>query len=119
MAKVTVILQSRQTGVSKGQVRGVFTQKKKLWTALEELAGSMAGKFIIDDVTEKEYDASYKSLCDRLRTVGRATILDVNKIREFLVVETNMNEARDWDTGDDGIPRLNPAKGADDDEKTV
>lgn len=117
MAKVTVILQPRKAGSSKGGVRGVFTQKKKLWAALESLAGSLTGKFIIDDVTEKEYDATYKGMCDRLRTVGRATVLSAEKTREFLVIETNMNEVRDWDTSDDGVPRINPAKGADDEKE--
>jgi hypothetical protein len=118
MAKVTILGQVRQSGGKRVQVRGVFTQKKKLWVALEKIAGSLIGKFFFDDVTSKEYDPTYSVLCNRLRITGRATILDEHKEKEFLVVETTTNEIRDWDTTEDGLPKCNPAKGADDEEKS-
>lgn len=117
MAKVTVLGQVRAAGVKRTQIRGVFTQKKKLWAALETIAGSLTGKFIVDDVTSKEYDATYSVLCNRIRTTGRATILNASKEKEYLIVETTTNEIRDWDTGDDGLPRLNPAMGVDDEKE--
>ena len=42
--------------------------------------------------------------------MGRATILDAEGKRIFLVVDTKVNEIRDWDTGENGKPVLNPVK---------
>ena len=117
MAKVTVLAQCRSEQAGKLQLRGVFTQKKKLWEVLEPLATYPVNRKVVDDVTGKAYEFLYRCVCDRLRTVGRATILDKDGKRDLLIVETELNKLRDWDTGDDGIVKPNPA-GGEDDEKT-
>jgi hypothetical protein len=116
MARVIVLGQVKE-GNQKVQLRGVFTQKKKLWQAIETIAGPIQGKFILDDVSGKEYDATYANLCNRLRLIGRATLLGPDKQRECLIIESMLNEIRDWDTDENNNPKLNPVKGNEDDKE--
>lgn len=108
MARSLVLCQVK---TDKLQVRGTFSQKKKLWEVLGG-CGHQVGWKVLDDVAGKEYDSTYANLCNRLRLVGRATVLNAEGQRIFLVVDTKVNELRDWDTGEDGKPVLNPVKDA-------
>lgn len=110
MARVLVLLQTKDADVPKLQVRGTFSQKKKLWEVLGSCGGHQVGWKILDDVSEKQYDMSYGALCSRLRAIGRVTVLDGEGRRVFLIVETQKNALRDWDTGEEGKPVLNPVK---------
>ena len=110
MARALVLCQVKNSDVPKLQVRGTFSQKKKLWEVLGSCGGHQVGWKIFDDVAEKQYDMSYSALCNRLRLTGRATILNAEGKRIFLVVDTEKNVVRDWDTGEDGKPVANPAK---------
>jgi len=89
-------------------IRGVFSQKKKLWDEMEKMAGpeALSGMTVLDDVSGKEVPASYGALCDRLRVVGRAALLKDGE-REFQIVDAEMNKLRGWDIGEEG-PRCNP-----------
>jgi hypothetical protein len=117
MARALVLCQTRNPDTPKLQIRGVFTQKKKLWIAITSLAGDLTGWKIFDDVQAKEYDANYNSLCNRLRINGRTTIINPEGVRIFLVVDSQMNSLRDWDTDNENKPKLNPLGGTDDDEE--
>ena len=107
MARVQVLGQRCPYG-GKMLIRGVFTQKKKLWVAMEEIAspGELSSMMVVDDVTGKELPASYGALCDRLRVVGRATVVKDGE-REFQVVDAETNLLRGWDVGEEG-PKCNP-----------
>jgi hypothetical protein len=118
MAKVTVLAAIRSPSNKKLQLKGAFSQKKKLWEALEPMIPQPGNCKILDDVTGKTYDCNYNCLCGRLRTVGRASILDSQGQRQFFIIETNMNDVRDWDTGEDGNARLNPARGSEDEKES-
>jgi hypothetical protein len=89
-----------------------------LWEALGG-CGHQVGWKVLDDVAGKEYDSTYANLCNRLRLVGRATILNAEGKRIFLVVDTKVNEIRDWDTGEDGKPVLNPVKDSEEEGQEV
>ena len=108
MAKVLILGQRRSDESNRVQIRGVFSQKKKLWGELESLA-DLSTAMLLDDVTRKESKAKYHLLCGLMTTAGRATILDSNGDRQFIVWETEMNQLRDWDTDDEG-PVYNPVK---------
>ena len=90
-------------------IRGVFTQKKKLWAAMEEVfaPASLEDLTIVDDVSGRSVPASYGALCDRLRTIGRATFTAADGKREFQVIDAATNEVRDWDVDEEG-PKCNP-----------
>lgn len=105
-----VLCQTRSPESGKLQIRGIFTQKKKLWEVLGQLDPELERLVILDDVSGKKRDADYNKLCNVITTVGRATLLGQDGQRRFLVVSVTPNELRDWDTGDDGSPKLNPAK---------
>jgi len=115
MARALVLCQVK---TDKLQIRGTFSQKKKLWEALGG-CGHQVGWKVLDDVAGKEYDSTYANLCNRLRLVGRATILNAEGKRIFLVVDTKVNEIRDWDTGEDGKPVLNPVKDSEEEGQEV
>ena len=110
MAKVQVLGQRCRHG-GKMLVRGVFTQKKKLWEAMEESFSPhpLDSLVIVNDVSGSSVPASYGALCDRLRVLGRATFVAPDGRREFQVVDAVTNELRDWDVDEEG-PRCNPAK---------
>jgi len=109
MAKVQVLGQRCPHG-DRMLVRGVFTQKKKLWAAMGEALGGaalVADLAIVDDMSGRSSPATYGLLCDRLRVVGRATLVGPDGRREFQVVDALTNELRDWDVDEEG-PRCNP-----------
>jgi len=117
MARVCVLGQSHPT-LKKLMIRGTFTQRKKLWAAMESLAtGKIAEMNIHDDMANTDVAASYEALCRKLSKAGRVTLMDTSGTRVFLVCETVMNEVRDWDATDTGELKLNPAaRGADEGE---
>ena len=111
MARALVLCQVKNPETPKLQVRGVFSQKKKLWETIEKLAGDMTGWKNYDDVSEKDYDSTYATLCNRLRLIGRVTIKNTEGQRIFLIVDTKINEVRNWDTDEDGVLTINPVQG--------
>ncbi len=108
MAKVLILGQRRSGESNRVQIRGVFSQKKKLWEQLESLADLNTAK-LLDDVTRKESKAKYNLLCGLIAKAGRVTIVDSNGDRQFIVWETETNQLRDWDTDEEG-PVYNPTK---------
>lgn len=100
----------RLGGRDRMMVRGVFTQKKLLWDALEDIVHDIGSLTALDDVAGQEAQLSYKVLCDRIRKAGRLTITSDGE-RLFLVVESPVNSLRDWDVNDEGEPRYNPVNG--------
>lgn len=110
MARVQILGQRCPHG---GQmlIRGVFTQKKKLWDAMAEAytIGELADLTMLDDISGGSAPASYASLCTRLRQVGRAALAAPDGKREFQVVDAVTNKIRDWDVDEEG-PRCNPVE---------
>jgi hypothetical protein len=108
MAKVQVLGQRCPHG-GKMLVRGVFTQRKKLYAAMLELSGedSWTEMELLDDVSGKTMPMNYNALCKQLRVTGRATVLGPDGKREFQVIDAATNEIRDWDVDEEG-PRCNP-----------
>lgn len=107
MPKVQVLGQRCPHG-GKMLIRGVFTQRKKLWEAMEKVFdGSLEDLMLLDDTSNKMLPASYNALCKYLRQMGRASLVDANSRREFQVVDASTNELRDWDVDEEG-PRCNP-----------
>lgn len=115
MAKVTILGQTHDK-VGKLFVRGVFTQKKKLWEAMAGATSIPLTDFtLIDDMNQTELAASYEGLCRKLAKSGRATLAKSDKSRMFLVVECTLNELREFDIDDAGELKFNPAKKEDGD----
>jgi hypothetical protein len=105
MAKVQVLGQ-RCLHKPKMLIRGVFTQKKKLWEAMEELYKQPL--MIRDDFTKKLVPCNYNGLCKILREVGRVTLVAEDGDTIFQIVDAETNKLRDWDIDEDGEPRCNP-----------
>lgn len=105
MPKVIILGQAHK-GSGKMLIRGVFSTKKNLWSELEKLS-NISSLIITDDVEGKSKPADYNFLCDRLRVVGRASLMKDGN-REFQIVEANMNELRGWDLNEEGKPVCNP-----------
>jgi hypothetical protein len=108
MAKVQVLGQRCPHG-DKMLIRGVFTQRKKLWEAMEKALKTckLEDLTIAEDISDKTYPASYKNLCNQLRLVGRASLVDADGSRVFQVVDAETNVIRGWDVDAEG-PRCNP-----------
>ncbi len=118
MGKALSLFQTHKA-TGKLQLRTTFSNKKVLWEAMTSLVADgpdLTGWVVLDDVTEKKYAALYRTMCDRLRLVGRATLLRPDGQREFLVIVRKMNTLSDWDTDDAGKPRLNPVEDSADEE---
>jgi len=89
---------------------GIFTQKKKLWEALEQLDSSIRSHLILDDVSGRSAEASYDRICGLLSKAGRVHILDAeSKLPLFFMIECEENSIRDSDFDEDGKPVYNPA----------
>jgi hypothetical protein len=111
MAKVIVLFQRGSVEPRKMMLRGVFTQKKKVWETF--IVGFIKDKkfYFFDDVTEKRYDASYGRMCALLARAGRAWLVDTETgSPEALLIETQMNALRNRDVDDAGKPRNNPVQ---------
>jgi hypothetical protein len=108
MARMIVMAQKGPGGGM--LVRGLFTQKKKLWEALEQLEPAMSSMVVFDDVSASESPVSYRKVCDMLRVNGRAVIALKGGDKEFLMIESEVNRLRDWDVGQDGVPVPNPVR---------
>ena len=108
MARVQVLGQRCPHG-NKMLIRGVFTQRKKLYATMLELSGkdSLTEMELLDDITGKMMPANYNALCKQLRQTGRATLVGPDGKREFQVIDAVTNEIRDWDVDEEG-PRCNP-----------
>lgn len=108
MAKVQVLGQRCPHG-GKMLIRGVFSQKKKLWAAMQEASlCPLEGLQLVGDMSGDMKDANYSRLCVSLRQTGRATLATPDGTREFQVVETVRNQLRPWDVDEEG-PVCNPA----------
>jgi hypothetical protein len=88
-------------------IRGVFTQKIKLWNMIEELVESVDKLLIKDDFSDKTTPCTYNILCTRLRKIGRVTISD-GEGPLFQIVDASTNQLRDWDVDEEGEPKCNP-----------
>jgi len=110
MARVLVLAQ-RRLGCHpvRAMCRGVFTQKKKLWEVMEGIFAGLEDMRLLDDVTGKTGILKYGSLCSKLKTNGRAVIVDEEGSRVFLIIETEMNKVRSWDVNEQGDPVANPS----------
>lgn len=109
MAKVQVLGQRCPHG-DKMLIRGVFTQRKKLWEAMAKAIGGKAldGLLLFDDMTGKTSPSNYNALCKLLRETGRAALVEEeSKLRVFQVVDAATNEIRAWDMNEEG-PVCNP-----------
>ena len=124
MARVIILCES-PPGQGKCLVRGAYTQRKKVWAAIEQSVGGLQSTHALaDDITGKEFPAKYPKLCDLLRRNGRALLLEPGSTyrepgesaRRFLLVEGELNKLRDWDLDDEGRPRPCPLGGAEDGE---
>ena len=89
-------------------IRGVFTQKTKLWAALESLRDDLDKFILTDDMGEKPAPLTYARLCTKLTKAGRAS-LAMDGVREFQISDALTNELRDWDVTEEGL-RCNPIK---------
>jgi len=110
MARVQVLGQRCPHG-GKMLIRGVFTQRKKLWEAMAQVfkPESLTSLSIFDDTTNKTVPATYDWLCKLLRENGRAALVDESERREFQIVDAETNILRDWDVDEEG-PRCNPVE---------
>ena len=110
MARVQTLGQRCPYG-GKMLVRGTFTQKKKVWDALDNIAEEfgidLKALELFNDVTEKRTNLTYGGLCEMLRVNGRATIVAADGSREFQIIDGDTNVLRGWDVNDEG-PVCNP-----------
>lgn len=107
MAKVEILGQAHQDG--RMLIRGVFSQKKNLWDAIAECyPDNVENDLNLRDDEGKEVGANYARLCTALRKTGRATFFKKDGTRVFQVIESNMNQVREWDIDQDGNPVPNP-----------
>jgi len=124
MAKVQILGQRCPHG-DKMLIRGVFTQKVKLWAGICNLlveagvltqaqakeaikTGKLECLYLFDDIAAKTVPATYGTLCKHLQVMGRAAFVEDDRRREFQVVDALTNEIRGWDVDEEG-PRCNPA----------
>jgi hypothetical protein len=117
MARMLILAQARtlasaETG--KVQVRGVFSQKKKLLTFLQSQELELDKMLLFDDVAGKDREFKYTTLCNIVSANGRAVIKDAAGRKQYLIVEAAVNAPRGWDTDENGNPVANPTKGDDD-----
>lgn len=110
MAKVLIVAQRHPSG--KMLQRAEFTQKKKFWDAVSDVVGAsrLEEYQLFNDIDQSTVGVSYSRLCRFLSNYGRAILLDEDGVPQFLVVETNQNEWRDWDLDDEGEPVPNPVR---------
>ena len=112
MAKISVMGQVCPHGdAHRILIRGVFTQKKKLWKAMEEVFdGNLEDLQIFDDVNSRDVTMSYNALCNQLRINGRCTLTLENGDKQFLIVDGVTNEIRGWDINEEGEAVCNPPR---------
>jgi hypothetical protein len=107
MARITSLYQ-RHPKVGQMFYRGPYTQKKKVWEAMESLVGPLDSMILFDDVAGTESRLSYSRLCDSLRLRGRAVVARPDGEKEFMLLDSELNSLRNWDVDDDGSPIPNP-----------
>ena len=91
------------------QIRGVFSQKKKLWeSAILTQFPKEQGYTLYDDVAKKSWEIDYGRLCILLTKMGRAVIVDRDGSRIVAIKALSDNEISNWDTDDMGEPVPNP-----------
>jgi len=110
MSKV-IIVARRHPELGLMLIRGEFTQKKKVWEAIEaEIGKERLAQFrLFNDLDQSSIEANYSRLCKRISDNGRTILLDESGKPEFLLVEAVQNEWRGWDLNEAGEPVPNPA----------
>lgn len=89
------------------QIRGVFSQKKKLWEGFFK-GQYETGHFLYEDTIDKTRDMTYNNLCNVLTNNGRVVIIDSEGERQAIIVAASENELRGWDNDESGTPVANP-----------
>lgn len=129
MARIVVLAKAyRETG--RALIVGAFTQRKKVWGAIELLEGiqptpacaELPGLRVYDDVLETDLPALYRHLCAILRQNGRAVFgrrVGDQFLRDYLLVEGELNLPRQLDLDEQGNPRPCPLKGGEAAEETT
>ena len=111
MALKLILAQVREVpadGRKTVQIRGVFSQKKKLWDiAILPQFPVQEGFAFYDDVTQKTKDMAYGNLCNMLTATGRLVILDRDGNRVAQMWSAVENDLRKWDTDENGVPIVN------------
>lgn len=90
------------------QIRGSFSQKKKLWDIVFTPLGWTSGHSLYDDVSKKVKDMTYGNLCNLLTNNGRAVVIGQASERVALIVSASENDIRPWDTDESGEAIPNP-----------
>jgi len=114
-----VILAKTFGGTGKAMVVGAFTKPKKVWGAIEVLEGGqptptctvLPGLVVQDDVLETTLPALYRHLLAILRQNGRAVLgrnVDGKFVRQYLLLEAELNRPRVDDLDEFGRPRPCP-----------
>ena len=106
MARV-VVLGERHPKLNLMVVRGVFTQRKKLWDQLVNDHSDIEEMKIVSDMGEKDLDTTSVNFSLRIAKDGRTAICK-DGVRMFQVIETNLNEIRGWDFDAEGNLVCNP-----------
>jgi len=111
MAKKIILgMKNDNLPVGKVVTMGIFTQKKKLWEALQEIDPKIESKLIYDDVSGRSAEVNYNRICGLITKAGRVHILDPETRRPlFFMIECEENIIRDPDFDDKGNPVYNPA----------
>ena len=122
-----VVLAQAVNGTGKALVIGAFTQRKKVWHALELLEHTeptptcekLADLVVQDDVLQTTLPALYRHLCAILRQNGRVVLgrlVGGEFVRAYLLVEGELNQLRAADLDADGKPQPCPLKGGEAEE---
>lgn len=106
MARV-VVLGERHPKLNMMVVRGVFTQRKKLWDQLSDDHKDLDSMKLVSGMGEKDLDATRENMNSRVAKDGRAAICK-DGVRMFQIIETNLNEIRGWDFDEEGNLVCNP-----------
>ena len=114
--KGAVILGQRCPHNGKLFFRGAYTMKKPLWDDIKELCPEYESLELIDDLGGKTFPATYSRLCNKLSSVGRAT-LTLHGVKEFLIIDGFLNHIRPWDVDEDGELIANPQERPKDDKE--
>ena len=98
------------------QIEGVWTQRKKVWNAIERMEGvpvtpgcAVIGKLaLVDDVKLRKTELHYQKLCALLRANGRAGLRSTETGVSYLLVECEPNSPRGRDLDRNGEPQPCP-----------
>lgn len=110
MPKIEVLGQRNNQG--KMYIRGAFSQKKKVWEAMQQIK-DFSDMELVNDVNNKNFPVKYNTMCDILKNNGRVSLINSQGQREFQIIEGEMNHLRNWDVDDEGNILSNPSKNSD------